>query len=338
MFEAGLKFNRRGPIQDCLRVWVVEVERAGHAYEHAKALAEEISRQADVTLIFLKSPVSLAELTRRAAINHVDIVVMATLDTYFLKGLFSGPRSTTSPRLVGVLHDTRKLNKWVRRFVWKSLELLGQIDRVLIYSSMSYGDVLSHGLIRSVRHPVGEITPVNYDNNRREILFFGILSEEKGAGRLQAIAENLPEGYVLRVVGACPDKKLKTRLSAAWQSLIARGKIIWDNGAVDETGKIKYFRSSLCLIAPYQVAHGRASGIAIDAIRYHMPILYSVDHQWMHDLFSSSPWAGAFAMRFDADEDTYADLDEILKNTLNFRSQANSGCGTVAFNYIDSII
>ena len=338
MFEAGLKFHQRGPNQDCLRVWVVEVERPGHAYEHAKALAEEISKQADVALIFLKAPVSLAELTRRAAINHVDIVVMATLDTYFLKGLFMGPRSTTAPRLTGVLHDTRKLNRWVRRFVWKSLELLGQIDRVLIYSAMSSGGVLAHGLIRSVRHPVGEITPINYDNNRREILFFGILSEEKGAGRLESIAKNLPAGYVLRVAGACPDKKLEARLSAEWQSLMAQGKIIWDNGAVDEAGKINYFRSSLCLIAPYQVSHGRASGIAIDAVRYRIPILYSVDHQWMHDLFSNSPWPGAFALRFEDVGYTHLDLGAILEDMHKFSSQANSGCGTVAFNYIDSLI
>jgi glycosyltransferase involved in cell wall biosynthesis len=320
-----------------LRVWVIEVERPGHAYGHAKSLADEISGQADVCLVLLKSPLSLEELMQSAATSRVDVVVMATLDTYFLKGLFKGPRCTTHPRLVGVLHDTRQLDSWVRRLIWKSLSLLGQIDRVLIYSGKNINGIMSEGLMCSVRHPVGEIKPLGY-NKKKKILFFGILSEEKGAERLQVIAENLPSGYILHVAGTCSDKSLEGRLTESWKTLIAIGRIKWSKGEINEQIKLEYFRESVCLLAPYQSKHGRASGIAIDALKYNIPILYFVEHCWMSDLFTGLNWPGAIPLRNFVVETVGLELEKSLRLADDFRSHPSEMEFRNNYNYIKAII
>jgi glycosyltransferase involved in cell wall biosynthesis len=324
MHESSLKKNYHKNEEPSLRIWVVDVDRPGHAREHAKSLADEISKQANVTLSFLKSPLSLNELMRQATAIGVDVVIMATLDTYFLKGFRLGARLVPSPRLVGVLHDTRKLKSSARQLVWKALELAGQIDRILVYTKQALSGVCSQGLIRSVRHPIGEIKPLIYEN-KNEVLFFGILSEEKGVGRLRVIAENLPAGYVLHVAGSCTDKSLEARLAESWQPLIDQGKIRWTKGSVEEAVKISYFRQAVCLLAPYEAAHGRASGIAIDAMRYNIPILYSTEHEWMHELFSGSSWLGAFPIISFSENALELALPVFLKKASRFRSQVYSG-------------
>lgn len=281
------------------KIWIVEVNRSGHAQTHAKAMAADLSSEFAVELSLVAELGSLESLCDEGERRCVDLIVIATLDKFYIESLLAGMRKIgRGPRLVGVLHDSRQLRKFYRRWAWQLLITCGQIDEVWVYDAPQkcrrnvFG--IWAGFLR-VNHPVGDLDPLPF-SGELSVLYFGLLSEEKGVALLSQIATGLPFGYRLIVAGSCPDQVLKSKLAAEWRGLQESGRIVWMDKAFSEDEKRALYCRALCLIAPYRRSHGRASGIAVDAIRHQIPLIYSREHEWIRDLFAAGGWSKGFEL------------------------------------------
>jgi glycosyltransferase involved in cell wall biosynthesis len=135
--------------------------------------------------------------------------------------------------------------------------------------------VMEHGCEMEISGLPSEIgvSPVERNEKRFSLLFFGVVAPYKGLDLLLKVFDELEDTFALYIAGRCVNSSYSKQIQDTISNCPARDRIVWRNEYVPEEEVARIFTAADALVLPYR--HIDQSGVLFQAFRFGVPVVAS---------------------------------------------------------------